>query len=41
MCGEQGTRGAATEEQEETKDEKYIRIIVCGRIARGRDIARN
>lgn len=40
-CGEEGTRGAAAEEQEEGKDEKYIRIRVCGRIARGGDVATN
>ena len=40
-CGEEGTRGAAAEEHEETEDEKYIRIRVCGRIAGRGDVATN
>ncbi len=38
-CGEEGTRGTAAREQEEINEEKDLRIRVCGRVARGGDIA--
>jgi len=41
MCDEEGTRGAATKEQEKIKEKQDLRIGMCGRVARSGDITTN